>query len=327
MSTYEDNEQWENPNALEDEQPTYMAPPEEEPVEPEQPEEQEQEQPVEQEAKPKKKSNIGQRLSEVQREKFQALDENRRLREEVERLKGVADTSTRTALNHYDDAVNQRLNAAKEKKRKALESGDIDAQTNADVELGMATAEYQEANRLKAQQQMYEQQQQPYQQNPYQQQEQIPPYHDPNAMYFAQEFVNENPWYDSRNEDYDQEMAYAMNHIVNGFDQNLRAAGLGNHIQRSPEYFATLRERAQELANYKRQLGGDLNMRQTRSPVAPVRQGGFSSQNQSSKKMGLSAEEKEIARGMGLKDEQYLQYLEKEIRETPWKRQWNGVRR
>lgn len=311
---YEDDQQWENPNAIDEQSEDAHQQPETDSL-PEIELEQE-EAPVE--AKPKKKSNIGQRLSEVQREKFQALDQLRRLQEENERLRGVADNSTRTALNHYDDAVNQRLHAAKENKRKALESGDIDAQTNADVELGLATADYQEANRLKAQQQMYEQQQQ-YNYN-YPQQSQQPSHPTPDVVYHAQEFVNENPWFSPQSEEYDSEMAGTMHALVNEFDNNLRRNGYGNHIM-TPEYFAVVSERARELVGYKKQLGGDLNMRQTRSAVSPVRQGGFSSQGQNyPRQAGLSPAEKEIARNLKLDEKTYLQYRLKDERDNPHKR-------
>jgi hypothetical protein len=125
-------------------------------------------------------------------------------------------------------------------------------------------------------------------------------------------------------------MAGIMDNIVNQFDHNLMRAGYGHHIQRSPDYFATLREKAQELVGYKRQLGGDLNMRRTRSPVAPVRQGGFSSQNQGYPQQAkLSAEEREMVKAMrvaGVDEKSYLQHRLKEERTTPWKRQWHGAR-
>lgn len=315
----------------------------EEPEEPEQSsmevDSPEEDEPQEQEPPRKKKSNIGQRLSEVQREKFQALDQVRQLNEQIARmqqeqqhLKGVADSSTRTALNHFDEAVKQRLNSAKEKKRKALESGDIDAQTEADVELGLATAEYQEANRLKVQQKMYDDQRQaqdvnpqgypqPYEtgyQQPYQQQPQITP----DEIYHAQQFANEHSWFDSRSEDYNSEMADVMHYVVRELDSNMARSGYGAYIRKCPEYWETVNQRARELSQHKRQgMGGDLNMRQTRGPVSGVRQGGFSQGHSQPNQSKLSAEEREVAKMLGLDEKKYLQYKRKEERETPWKRQ------
>src|ERR1700676_2196582 len=92
------------------------------------PEASEEETPIVAEEPPKKKKqNIGERLSQIQREKYQALDEVKRMREENEQLRQMANASTQTALNHYDNAVNHRMQAAKEQKIKALESGDIQA--------------------------------------------------------------------------------------------------------------------------------------------------------------------------------------------------------
>ena len=159
---------------------------------------------------------------------------------------------------------------------------------------------------------MYEQQQYNYQ---YQQPQQ--PAVEPEAVYFAQEFVNENPWFDPKSDEYDTEMTGTMNALIRTFDDNLIRSGYGNAIMRSPEYFETIRERARELNGVRQKMGGDLNMRHSRSAVTPVRQSGFSSQPQGySNQQKLSAEEMEMARLHKIDPKVYLQHKMREIKET-----------
>lgn len=269
--------------------------------------EEEPEEEVEAEAEPvpKKKPNIGQRLSEVQRERYQALDEVRALREENERLRSLSDASTRTALNHYDQAVLQRLQAAKEQKIKALESGDIHAQTDADVALNMATAEYHDLNNLKAQQQInqenyYDQQQQPQQQ-----------YDDSYKEPIIRQWAAENSWFVPSSEDYDEALANEVHAYCNAFDNNLYRAGMAHGIM-TPEYFQAVDEHINLVRGKVGRNKGELQMKSSRGTVAPVRAGYNSSsqgtRHQQQARESLTAEERDFSRRLGLDEKTYLQH-------------------
>lgn len=283
---------------------------EEEGEEPEeQPEPEEEAEPIEASEPPKKKKqNIGERLSQIQREKYQALDEVRRMREENEQLRQMANTSTQTALNHYDQAVQQRMQAAKEQKIKALESGDIQAQTDADAALSLAAAELYDMNMRKAEYETYKQPQYQQQQQPY-----IPPQQDPEVQYKVRRFVDENSWFNPQSDDYDPELASHLNGWCNQFERNMQSAGRGNEIY-SDDYMYEVNKAARELYTYKhQQRGGDLPMKQSRGNVAPVRSSGFQ-QNPTQSRSGnqqqtkLSPEERDIAKRLGIDDKTYLQY-------------------
>lgn len=266
--------------------------------------------------KPKKRSHIGARLSQVQREKYQALEEARALREENERLRRLADVSTQTALDHYDQSVLQKVNIAKEQKAKALESGDIHAQIDADIALSSAVAEYQNLVNIKASQRGRQQEyapQQPYQEYPGYQQQQYAqqPYN------YAQEWASQNTWCVPSSEDYDEEMASAVQRYCDEFDLNLYKAGKEAH-RLSPEYFQIVDNYVNSLRESRtRTKGGDIRMRQSRGNVTPVRNSygnpGQSRQGGGNDRIGLSDIERDIAKKFKIDEKSYLQYKIKDI--------------
>lgn len=278
--------------------------------EPEEESEEEQEPEPRQEEKPKKqKTRIGDRLSQVQRERYEAIAEAERLRAENERLRSLANTSTQTALEHYDRSVIQKVQAAKEQKIKALEIGDIHAQAEADIALSMATAEYQQLANMKAQHS--------YQQNAYpgnnqemyyqQQQNNYPG--DPRTI---QTWVNDNQWLVPASEEYDDQMAKAVDSYCTEFDNNLYRAGRGHEIM-SPEYFQIVDNYVNNLrSNRHKEVGGDLNMKPSRTVVSSVR-GNSRSVGQpqavgGSQEARLTREELQMAKNFGLEPKVYLQY-------------------
>lgn len=287
----------------------YMAPDEEEEVAEAAPE------PV---VEKPKKNNIGQRLSEVQREKYRLIEESERLRVENDRLRTMADASTQTALQHYDQAVTQRMEAAKNQKIKAFESGDINAQMEADVALSMATAELQQLNHLKSQQQTYQQPQ--YQpQQPYQQSYEYQQQQNHNVV---KEWAENNTWFHPASDNYDEDLSNAVHAYCTQFDNNLYRAGQAHQIM-SPEYLSLVDGYVQEARQYISQNKGrrDLQMKPSRGTVAPVR-GGYSGQSQqgSTQKVKLTAEESDMARRLGVDDKTYLQHRMKDESENGHRR-------
>lgn len=258
----------------------------------------EQPQVVEDEDKDKKhRINLGSRLSEVQREKYRLAEELRQTQEELNHARALADASTRTAMQHYDQAVMQRLQAAKEQKLKALESGDINAQTEADVALSLATSEYQNLANLKAQEQVY---QQPH----YQQQ--TPQYQDNTPV--VQDWIAENSWFHPSSEDYDADLAGEVHAYCNAFDNNLYRAGLGHQIM-SPEYFQVLNQHINSIRNQNNtHKNGELRMRSSRGNVSPVRNGYNQGSSGGQHQIKLNPAERELARRLGVDERTYLQH-------------------
>jgi|SRR5882724_1835516 len=309
MSEYEDTDNQELDNNEGSEEHEQSQPEENlESQQETQAQEEEASQPVEEKPK-KKKVNIGERLSQAQREKWHALDELKAIREENDRLRAMTDVSTRTALNHYDQSVQQRLMAAKEQKIRALESGDIMAQADADVALSMATSEFQQLNNMKAQQEVY---QQPH----YQQQQYTPPTREREV----QEWASQNDWFHPSSDNYDDEMANEVHAYCNVFDNNLYRAGQADKIM-SREYFDLLNEHIKAVKQNKYQSRGrDLQMKSGRGTVAP--RSGYSGQSSggSPRQPTLTADEADMARRLGVKDEDYLNHRKEDERNNGHRR-------
>jgi hypothetical protein len=250
------------------------------------------------------KKKFHEHIAEIQRIKYQALKENEALRAENERLSMLSNASAHTALQHYEEAASQRLQAAKEFKQRAYDSGDIKEQIDADIALSLAVSEIQTLNQKKAEHQAL---QQPYYQGSQQQQQyqQQPQY---NQEIEAKRWVERNQWFNPASESYDDWMATEMHNYCNALDNNLYRAGLDSKIMGN-EYFETIDNHARALADYRAKMGkGDLNMRGAPNTVSPVRGNGGLNQQNRQQQVKLSPDERNIARKLGLNDETYLQY-------------------
>lgn len=264
----------------------------------------------EEHSKPKKKHNIGERLSEIQKEKYRALAEVDKLRSENERLRMMTDASTKTAMQHYDQAVTQRLQAARDLKAKALETGDIQAQVDADMALNMATNEYQNMLNLKAQSETFTQ---PH----YQQQQQEPTQTGFDETSVIQ-FVEENPWFNPKSEEYDEELAGAVNHYCNAYDNILYRNGYGAYIG-TPEYMRVVAQKSSEIRNHfnNQRHGGQIPMRPSRGTVSATRsRPGYSHTPQ---KTTLSAETRDMIRRLGVDEKTYIQHMMNDKKANPHK--------
>lgn len=290
--------------------PEVAAPVEEEPAE------RAQEEAPAAPAKPAHRPNLYERLSEVQRRNFQQENEINRLRAELERSNQLVTTSTKTALQHYADAAKQRLDSAKSQKIRALESGDIEAQAEADVSLAMASAEYQSVNQLKAkgealEQPQYQQQQQQYYQEPQQYQQPQHDYYAPaNNMHNVEAWASQNSWMHPNSPDYDGWMSEEVKHYAGQLDNNLQRSGMGSKIF-SPEYFDVLDKHINALRQQRYPEARNLNMHSAPNRVAPVNSGRPAQARQKSPQDSLKLSKddydtmKELARRLGKSEKEY----------------------
>lgn len=278
--------------------------------------------------KPKTRAPADKRIHEIQKEKYQALDELQKLREENEQLRKMADLSTQSAIINYDMTVKQRLERAKQLKTQAIESGDVNAQIEADVELSSAVGEMQKANDWKLQ-------------KSYQDQQINETYQQPPEVINQKEinrWVNENAWLSPNNEDYDEELANKMNVVTDSLDSHLFRTGQA-HLRFTREYF-------NELDAYKRQLlseseappesnrsnqGHQFSQRRSapvrtsnRPPVSPVRGQRNSSIQEDRPRYTISNEERDMAQRMGVSDKAYVYEREMQIRNRPDQRYTGG---
>lgn len=277
--------------------------------------------------KPKKYDSIRQRLSEAQREKFQYQHALTELQRENEQLRASADLSSQAAMLHYEEGVAERLEKARQFKLQALESGDLQAQVDADIQMQAATTDAINLNNWKAQQALLEQQTQ----NPGYDEE---AYYNTMREQQAVNWISQNgEWLHPQSPNYDAWMADQLDAYCEKFDNNLFRNGL-DHAMYTPEYFQVLDNHVNALKHNRRGNGygrRELSMRSSGSAVSPVR-GAHSAQSEYTGQPNyrkLSADEKEIVRilknaGLNASEKGYLSKREKETRETPYRRGYYG---
>lgn len=259
--------------------------------------------PEEEEVKPRKQRDKSKtRINQIQREKYRALHEADQLRQENDQLRQLVDTSSQVAIKQYDDLVNKRLEDARSLKIQAIESGDPVAITDADARFTFAVNELQQLNDMKVRQE-YERNQNYYQQQLADQQAQIPNYEP-----YVQDWVQRNEWFNPDSESFDEELAETVDKYTQNLNSELVRMGYENAIL-SPHYFAEVDRAAQayQAQRNSAQRGG-LNMKQARGGANPVRyaptQTGAGQPRQ--REVALSADERDMARRMGVSDKVYL---------------------
>ena len=274
--------------------------------------------------KVKKRSSADKRIHEIQKEKYQALDELQRIKEENEHLKKMAEISTQSAIINYDMTVKQRLDRAKQLKAQAIESGDVAAQVEADIELSSAVSELQKANDWKMQKSYQDQQMsEVYQQPP-----------EVSNQREIQRWVNENQWMNPNSHDYNESLASKMNAATDSLDAYLFRTGqhdlrftreyfneldayrsqlISEMEDNSDEYEAPVRSRNDSQPAQRRNVPMKTS---NRPPVSPVRSQRPSSSGEP-QRFTISNEEKEIARRMGVTDKAYVYHRETQARQRP----------
>lgn len=254
------------------------------------------------------KIDIRERLSQVQRERYQAMQEADILRHENEALRKTAEIASGQALQQYDENLKRRYENARIAKARAMEEGDIQSQIDADSDLAMISNEVYQTNFIKAQNNYQSSQ---YQQQPANQ------YHD--NSHHASQWVQENPWFNNSSEEFDPWLAGQVDAACADYDTNLRNSGQG-HLIMSPAYLNEVNKYADSLIRHRNQNGQskrELNMKQSRTPVSPVRNGYSQTQNSSVRqKVKPSQEEKDLARRLGVDEKTYLQYRLKDEKDN-----------
>lgn len=255
------------------------------------------------------KIDIRERLSQVQRERYQAMQEAEMLRQENESLRKTAEIASGQALQQYDENLKRRYENARIAKARAMEEGDIQSQIDADSDLAMISSELYQTNFIKAQNNYQSSQHQP--QNVYQ--EQKTPTH-------LIEWGQKNQWMNNASPEYDHELASEVEDFCHQFNYNLQTNGQA-HLIESPEYLYHVDRKVSEFINQRGRQKRELNMKQSRTPVSPVRSGYSQNQNSSVRqKVKPSQEEKDMARRLGVDEKTYLQFRLKDEKDNAERR-------
>ncbi len=263
-----------------------------------------------------KKYNVQEAIQAAQRDKYNAIAENERLKQEVNRLKNVSEQTSEAALRHYEENINNRLRQARAMLSVAKERGDVDAEGFATEELTDARAAVNELSRWKADNQSnntdYEEpyKQNQYQPDPYQGYQQPTQIHSTREM-AAQAAANghnwaaHNTWFNEESPDYDPKLSAIAIDISYKMEQEAIRRGHGDAIG-SPRYLQELDHHLSQVRNQGNRGSNNvqvqnrgLNMKQSRSPVSSVRNSGSNSynyNNRSKSKSTLSPAHAEFAR-------------------------------
>src|SRR5271167_1598832 len=169
------------------------------------------------EEKPQKRRDKSKtRINQIQREKYRALHEAERLRQENEQLKQLVDTSSQVAIKQYDDLVNKRLEEARLQNIQAIESGDPVAITDAAARFNFAVNEMQQLNDMKVRQE-HERNQRQYEQQLAEQ--------TPNYEPYVQDWVSRNEWFNPESDDFDEDLATRVDNYTKVLNSELSRAG------------------------------------------------------------------------------------------------------
>lgn len=258
--------------------------------EPEPSEEEDEDEKLKGFTKPKRDKNQT-RINILQRERYRALNELEKKAAEVEFWKQKAELSSQASMRQLDSNVNYRLEKAKAAQLAAIDSGDSQAQVDAQVEVSAAAAELHEVNNWKYQND-YERRAAQYREP---ESEESP---DPEILgAWWQDNVD---WADQRSKKYDRDLVNYVGQADNWLANQLRAAGRHREIGGS-DYLqeidnmkeAFLRNRYQNT-NQNR----ELNMRQPRGGASPVRNSGQSGRRASPGER-LSSDQSALAKTLG----------------------------
>jgi len=277
------------------------------------------------EQKPKNRAPAERRINEITREKYQAQEEARRaseelrrIREENEQLRKMAELSSHSAMVNYDSSLETRISQAKDMKKRAYESGDIDQQSEADFLLASLAAEKKTSEAWKIQK-TFQDEQVKQQQAREQTQHQIS-----QEEYLNRWVQHYSPLLDEKSPDYHPEAAQRMSEYIDSLDAELLRTNR-QHLYRSYDYvnqldnymkshiLPSLNQDSQEDYQPETQLNSQRRapvQTSRRNNVAPVnRQQSSGARNKPS--YTITASEKEIASRMEVSDKEYVKWREK----------------
>ncbi len=261
----------------------------------------------EEEEKPKKRDGTAKRrISELVKRGHQYEDRIRELEQANFQIEQQLSQANQAATRHFDDSVSLQLDRAKQLKRAALESGDIDAITEADVAIASAASAMQQAQILKQRQKQYEEESEQYQEE-----EEVQA---PTNEYQRElnNFASQNSWYYPDSADYDAELSGRLRKEVDNFEARLRSMGQGNLIGKRPYFQEIERYIASELLpEYEAAPPPpkrEVRMKpQSYSATAPGRTSGRLPLQKETRK--LTSDQRYMGRKMGKTDEEIMKAI------------------
>lgn len=250
------------------------------------------------------------KASKLQREKFQLAEQKRqveeeamRLRYENELLRNQQATSSNASLLHYENSIKLQQANLKESLKKAYDMQDMDMVADINLELGRLGAETNAVNNYRVQEAYSNQQYQPnpYQQYPHQYQQPEYQYQEPQQAELNDttlHWAEKNPWFNPSSSQFDEDKHRAVMAYAGVLDDSLRREGREDLLA-TPYYFDAIDQYVGQTFN-RQQPQQSLSMNRSQVPVAPVRRGGAPMGGNHANQVRLDADEKEMARKLGV---------------------------
>lgn len=240
------------------------------------------------EVKQRDKSQI--RINRLIRERNKVEFKFKKLADENEYLRRKYELSSQLNLRQSDLNANARLEKARNAQIAAIESGDAQAQADAQIAISAATSDLQEISKEKMRSEYEERTRQQY---PVQHQEEL-------DTEIAHEWIQENnDWINPQSKNFDSELTQYIASIDNQLGNELRAKN-ATHLIGTSEYIDKLDEYKNYFLNQRSQQGNtsqntnqrrELNMRQARGGASPVR-GAGQTQYRNNKSIDLTPAER-----------------------------------
>lgn len=240
-------------------------------------------------------------ISKLQRDRFRAIEEARAEREKAARLEEVVAYMNEGVLKQYEANAYLTLEKARAAKKHAIEQADTDAMIQADEDISRAVSQLENLKMLLPPRAPYRQ-------------EAPPP---PQEGYYEvhpqiEQWLAENTWCDEQSPDFDPDKAAEVLAYAAALDTSLARQGRTNEYY-SRDYFSRINNYARL---YDQQSSRSLTMKTPASPVAPVKHASLRYPSSRDKdRIDLSTEDREMARLLKVKEEDYLKYKKADIRE------------
>lgn len=250
------------------------------------------------------------KVSKYKNEKATLVKQIKELEQQKKYFEEMFTKADSAAMDNYDKKIQLQFDKAKKAQAMAIESGDVEQQTEALAELAKAAAEMQRVEAYKAQQQA----QQPTEKatNHVEKADLTSETQTQGALsQEAQRWINDNAWFDESSDDYDEAMAEEVRAYDAVLAKKYQRMGMSDKIA-SRQYF-------KELDNYVRtNIMGEPQetkpVNQNFSKVSPVTP--RSSTILSVGNIKLNDTQKLIASRLGLTEDEFKESLIERIKEN-----------
>lgn len=250
------------------------------------------------------------KVSKYKNEKATLVKQIKELEQQKKYFEEMFNKADSAAMENYDKKVQLQLDKAKKAQALAIESGDVEQQTEALAELAKAAAEAQQVERFKSQQQAQKQAQEStnnVEKTNYQNAEPAQPV----LSQETQRWINNNSWFDESSDDYDEAMAEEVRAYDQALSKKYQRMGMSDKIA-SRQYF-------QDLDNYVRtNIMGEPQenkpVQQNFNKVSPVTP--RTSTILSVGNIKLNDTQKIIASRLGLTEDEFKESLIERIKEN-----------